>query len=175
MKDFYDIDKVRSYAELEIAGHELDMELITKLLGLNISYIRKCDDSRNMIRAGVVIIPAWNPGDVSVWKYRTAEEGTYDTEYQIGELMRVFRKKTNELKSIRERYTGCTMRVNVVVCSKQNLMPVCSVSARQIKFLAEIGVGLYYDICHTPKIVIKCRKRPRLLEKKEELYCDDEQ
>lgn len=173
MKEYYDISKVKAYAELEIAGQNLDLDAIARLMGLNITYIKKYGDHRRTIKTGVVIAPAENKNDISIWKYRTAEKGTYDTEIQIEELTRVFRRKTNELKTIKAQYADITIRVNVVVYCRQTLLPLCSVSAEQVRFLAEIGVGLYFDIHHKPKNIIKCRRRPRLLEKKTEGNTDN--
>ena len=148
MDDCFNICKIKAYAEININGENLELEYITKLLGLNIDYIRKQGDYKTGIKKGVEISPAIKNVNFSSWTYKTEEKGTYDISIQIGELIDVFKNKIKELRKIRRKYNKCNIDVCIVIYNHQRLLPAITISADQIAFLKNINVGISFDIYH---------------------------
>lgn len=146
MSGYFDINKSKAYAELTIYGVGLNLEHISSILRLKISYVRNKGDYIGRDIHGVEVSARRSKKAVDIWTYKTEIKNTYDLAIQVEELISVFKDKRDELRMIKGEYKDCTIEACVVLYNYQKFFPGFVLSADQISFFASIGVGLEFDI-----------------------------
>lgn len=143
MSEFYDSAKTQAYAELHIWGKYILPKEITVLLGLP-------PTSSNEV--GELWKLNGKPRVVASWTLGTEKKALIqDASETLDDLISILKDKVEIIKSIRNRYEDCIIVVHVVVENQQNFLPGFSLEPEHIKFLADIGTGIEFDIYHNPE------------------------
>lgn len=144
MSIFFKQKKSIAFAELNISGTDIDPQKISDMLNLPICSIRQKGDYRTQQDNTVCV--AYRK-DVT-WTYKTQEQPTLDLGDRLRDLQEIFEQKAMILQQIKSMFPSCTIDVCIVLYNRQKILPGMSLTDKQIKFLAQIGAMLDYDIYH---------------------------
>jgi hypothetical protein len=154
-ENFFDINKSKAYATLDVWAESLTVEKISELLGLEISYYRKKLEYPFFFpkESHVFVTLSPTPKE-NRWSFRTEEKPTDNVATQIDELVSVFKNKVKALNVIQKEY-NCKIYIGVVLYNPQRSLPAIYVKEEHISFFSSIGVGIDFDIYLDENDIVK--------------------
>jgi len=133
------------YAELNIWGEDLDEHKISKILRMEVPYIReKGDYSAGPENACEFSLPGENR--VSVWSYKTKTKKSTCISEIIEDIIKAFATKTDEFNIVKERFCVHSINITAVIYGYKKGTPSIHLTKKQIDFMAKIGASFEVDV-----------------------------